>query len=293
MLRSACGAITTAAASVLLAGSGSCVALDAVALFANVVPAAARWTRTTTVGACVAPAASVPMTQVTVAPAAVQSGEETKLHPAGSTSLTCTAAASLGPLLVTASVNVTVSPTDAFAELARFCIARSAAVPTDSRSDALLLESTGSGSLALPAAVFSSVVPAAAGRDVDRDEHGERRPGRERPDVAGDDVAGAVAGRGLIAGHERGARGEWIAQHGAGRGARPEVPDRQQHAHVAVRRRRRDRRERVGRGPPHLGDAEVRLRTRLHRRRVGVVRGVGIGGVRADLRRVDERQRRR
>ena len=44
---------------------------------------------------------------------------------------------------------------------AAFCTARSAAVPTVSRSVAVLLESTGSGWVAVPVAVLASVVPAA------------------------------------------------------------------------------------------------------------------------------------
>ena len=137
-----------------------------------------------------------------------------------------------------------VSPTARGAMAAAFCIAESAAVPTVSWSVALLLELTGSGWVAVPVAVLTSVVPAGPG-DADRHEHGEARTGRQRADVAGDDVGGRRA-RGLVGGDVGGARRERVAEHDAGRRARPEVGDRQQDAHVSVRRRHRERRERVG-----------------------------------------------
>src|SRR3954447_17355660 len=83
MLRSASDAMTVAAASVLFADSGSRVVLDTLAVLVSVVPAAARPTRATTVSVRVAPEASAPLTHVTAAPAAVQSGEETKANPVG------------------------------------------------------------------------------------------------------------------------------------------------------------------------------------------------------------------
>ena len=163
MLRSASWATTIAAASVLFASTGSGVVLETVALLVTVVPAAARPMRATIVSVRVEPEASAPLTHVSTAPAAVQSGDETKRQTRRQGVAHPDIGGRTRPVVRDDERVVHGVAHRAGGDAAAFCIARSAAVPTVSRSVALLLESTGSGWVAVPVAVLASVVPAAPG----------------------------------------------------------------------------------------------------------------------------------
>src|SRR5882762_2303769 len=103
------GVTTSVSVAVLLAGARSVSARLTVAVF---VMGVVRSTFTTTAidRVAAAPAASLPMLQVTTPDASVQSGAETNLVPAGRGSLIETLVACAGPLLRATSVYVVTSP---------------------------------------------------------------------------------------------------------------------------------------------------------------------------------------
>jgi hypothetical protein len=94
--------------AVLFAGFGSATALATVTVFVIVVPPAAAVGVTTMVAVALAPAANVPIVQVTVPPACVQVPAvdiaDTKITLAGSVSVSVVPVAGFGPLLVTVTV---------------------------------------------------------------------------------------------------------------------------------------------------------------------------------------------
>ena len=95
-------AASTDAVLVSLSGSGSGVVVETVAVLSTVPGAVAV---TVTCSVCESPGATVPRAQATVPDDSVQGASaETKLVPAGSGSLSATAAASETPLFVTTRV---------------------------------------------------------------------------------------------------------------------------------------------------------------------------------------------
>src|SRR5664279_1691035 len=114
MARSAEAPKVVVAVEVLLAGTGSAVAGEIVAVLVRVPACAGAVTTTVMVGA-VAPVTSAGRVQVTdTLPVLVQTQPvpvaETKVTPAGRVSPTDSVAASDGPLLLTTSEYVTVPP---------------------------------------------------------------------------------------------------------------------------------------------------------------------------------------
>jgi len=148
--------------AVLLPGTGSVVVLETDAVLA-IVPG---WDGVTViVTVAVAPAATAPRLQVTVAtPEQVPTlvDDDPKLTPAGSVSVTVTVPAALGPLLLTVRVYVSGLPASAGLGEPVFVIDRSADVPTVVEVEAVLLPPLGSDVVDDNEAVFETV-PAVVG----------------------------------------------------------------------------------------------------------------------------------
>src|SRR5262245_26311804 len=109
MARSVAARTTVVVLAVLLAVLGSTLLSATLAVFVIVLPlAAAALTRATMVTVALPAAARLPRVAVTVPPACVAvpwlAVAETKLRPAGSTSVTTALWAVLGPALATVSV---------------------------------------------------------------------------------------------------------------------------------------------------------------------------------------------